>query len=79
MSDAFTILILGALTFLLFILAYGSGVLDSYVSWYKKSKDDFNKRLMASDVRSEVTDPDRLLHDSWGREGKKYDENPNGH
>lgn len=69
MSEVFTIAIFLAFMTLFLVLAYGSGVLDAHLRGYRIYVEDLDRRVMASDARSEVKDPDELLHNSWRGSG----------
>lgn len=65
MSDVFTIVLFSAILFLFLFIAYGSGALDAYLKGYRVYSDELEKQLLASEGRSEETDPDDLLHRPW--------------
>jgi hypothetical protein len=71
MSEVFTIIIFVAFMTLFLVLAYGSGALDAHLRGYRIYVEDLDRQLMASDARSELSDPDELLHTRRGSGSKQ--------
>ena len=73
MSDVFTIVLFSVILFLFLFIAYGTGALDAYLKGYRVYSGTLDKQLLASDARTQETDPDDLLHKSWkGKDAQRY-------